>query len=145
MWPPNHFNVAKDLTLLAIRKQWDQTAEQQSAAVDVWHQLGVGGTTKADTADPVHAAAERTQTPGGEPTPANLERRVRTAAHAATGEAEFLEQLRAQGAVVRPRFAAGDSTTVVGMSLVLPTGNTLDWHGAGTLGKDLSLPALRER
>jgi len=140
--------LAKDLTLPAIRKQWDQTTEQQTAAVDVWHQLGVGGTTKADTADPVHAAAERTQTPVGEPTPANLESRVRTAAHAATGEAQFLEQLRAQGAVVRPRFAAGDFTTVVGMSVALPTGdtgNTLDWHGAGKLGKDLSLPALRER
>jgi len=140
--------LAKDLTLPAIRKQWDQTTEQQTVAVDVWHQLGVGGTKKADTADPMHAAAERTQTPGGEPTPADLESRVRTAAHAATGEAEFLEQLRAQGVVVRPRFAAGDSTTVVGMSVALPTGdtgNTLDWHGAGKLGKELSLPALRER
>jgi len=140
--------LAKDLTLPAIRKQWDQTAEQQSAAVDVWHQLGVGGTKNPDTADPMHAAAERPQTPGGEPTPADLESRVRTAAHAATGEAEFLEQLHAQGVVLRPRFAAGDSTTVVGMSFALPTGdtgNTLDWHGAGKLGKDLSLPALRER
>jgi len=140
--------LAKDLTLPAIRKQWDQTTEQQSAAVDVWHQLGVGGTKKADTPDPMHAAAERTQTPVGEATPADLESRVRTAAGAAAGEAEFLEQLHAQGVVVRPRFAAGDSTTVVGMSVALPTGdtgNTLDWHGAGTLGKDLSLPALRER
>jgi len=140
--------LAKDLTLPAIRKQWDQTTEQQSAAVEVWHQLGVGGTKKTDTADPGHAAAERPQAPVGEPTPVDLETRVRTAAHAATGEAEFLEQLRAQGVVVRPRFAAGDSTTVVGMSVALPTGdtgNTLDWHGAGKLGKDLSLPALRER
>jgi len=141
--------LAKDLTLPAIRKQWDQTTEQQTAAVDGWHQLGVGGTKKTDTADTVQpAAAERTQTPGGEPTPAALESRVRTAAHAATGETEFLEQLRAQGVVVRPRFASGDSTTVVGMSVALPTGdtgNTLDWHGAGKLGKALSLPALRER
>ncbi len=96
----------------------------------------------------VNVAAERTRTPGGEPVAADLQSRVRAAAHAATGEAEFLEQLHAQGVVVRPRFAAGDSTTVVGMSVALPTGdtgNTLDWHGAGTLGKDLSLPALRER
>jgi len=144
--------LAKDLTLPAIRKQWGQTTEQQSAAVDVWHQLGVGGTTKADTADtadPVQPAAEaRTQPSVGEPTPADLQSRVRTAAHAATGEAEFLEQLHAQGVVVRPRFATGDSTTVVGMSVALPTGdtgNTIDWNGAGKLGKDLSLPALRER
>ncbi len=140
--------LAKDLTLPAIRTQWEQTVEQQTAAVDVWHQLGVGGTTKTDTADPMHAAAERTQRSVGEPTPADLESRVRTAAGAATGEVEFLQQLRAQGVVVRPRFAAGDSTTVVGMSVALPTGHTgdtLDWHGAGTLGNDLSLPALRER
>ncbi len=141
--------LAKDLTLPAIRRQWAQTTEQQSAAVEVWHQLGIGGTTKADTADPVvPEAAGRPQRSGGEPTPADLQSRVRTAAHAATGEAQFLEQLHARGVVVRPRFAAGDSTTVVGMSVALPTGDTgstLDWHGAGTLGKDLSLPALRER
>ncbi len=140
--------LAKDLTLPAIRTQWDQTTEQQTAAVDVWHQLGVGGTKNPDTADPVPEAAERTQKPVGEPTRADLQSRVRTAAHAATGEAEFLEQLHAQGVVVRPRFATGDSTTVVGMSVALPTGdtgNTLDWHGAGKLGKDLSLPALRQR
>jgi len=141
--------LAKDLTLPAIRTQWDQTGEQQSAAVAVWHQLGVGGTKKTDTADTVQpAAAERTQRSVGQPTPADLQSRVRTAAHAATGEAEFLEQLHAQGVVVRPRFATGDSTTVVGMSVALPTGdtgNTLDWHGAGKLGKELSLPALREQ
>jgi len=138
--------LAKDLTLPAIRKQWDQTTEQQTVAVDVWHQLGVGGTKNTDTADPVQPAAPERSV--GEPTPANMESRVRTAAESATGEAEFLEQLRAQGVVVRPRFAAGDSTTVVGMSVALPTGDagtTLDWHGAGKLGKDLSLPALRER
>jgi len=80
----------------------------------VWHQLGVGATTKTDTADPGHAAAGRPQRSVGEATPADLQSRVRTAAHAATGEAQFLEQLHAQGVVVRPRFAAGDSTTVVG-------------------------------
>ncbi len=138
--------LAKDLTLPAIRKQWGQATEQQSAAVEVWHQLGVGGTKNTGTADQArHEAAERTQRSAGEATPADLESRVRTAAHAATGEEEFLEQLHAQGVVVRPRFAAGDSTTVVGMSVALPTGDTLDWHGAGTLGKDMSLPALRER
>jgi len=96
----------------------------------------------------VPEAAERTQAPGGEAASADLESRVRTAAHAANGETEFLEQLHAQGVVVRPRFATGDSTTVVGMSVALSTGdtgNTLDWHGAGKLGSELSLPALRER
>jgi len=141
--------LAKDLTLPALRTQWEQTTEQQSAAVDVWHQLGVGTTTTTTTAAPERAkpdTAERTAPPTA--APADLETRVRTAAHAATGEAEFLEQLRAQGIVVRPRFATGDSTTVVGMSVALPTGDTghsLDWHGAGKLGKNLSLPALREQ
>jgi len=141
--------LAKDLTLPAIRKQWDQTTEQQSATVELWHQLGVGGTTKADTADRAQpVTANRAQTPDAAPVAACLQNRVRTAAHAATGEEQFLEQLHSQGVVVRPRFATGDSTTVVGMSVALPTGdtgNTLDWHGAGKLGKDLSLPALRER
>ena len=140
--------LAKDLTLPAIRTQWGQTTEQQSAAVDVWHQLGVGGTTKTDTADTVQPAEALTPAPVGQAPPADLQSRVRTAAASAAGEAEFLAQLHAQGVVVRPRFATGDSTTVVGMSVALPTGDTgndLDWHGAGKLGKDLSLPALRER
>jgi len=140
--------LAKDLTLPAIRTQWDQTTEQQSAAVDVWHQLGVVGTTKTDTADTVQLAEALTPATVGQVPPADLQSRVRTAAASATGEAQFLEQLHSQGVVVRPRFATGDSTTVVGMSVALPTGDTgnnLDWHGAGKLGKDLSLPALRER
>ncbi len=142
--------LAKDLTLPALRKHWDQTTEAQAAAVPVWHQLGVGTTTTTTTtAAPERAkpdTAERTASPTA--APADLESRVRTAAEAAGGEAQFLEQLHAQGVVVRPRFATGDSTTVVGMSVALPTGDTgndLDWHGAGKLGKDLSLPALRER
>jgi len=141
--------LAQDLTLPAIRKQWGQTPQQQSAAVDVWHQLGVGGTpppAPGERAEP--AAADRSHASAPAPTAADLPRRVRTAAAAATGEAEFLAQLRAQGVVVRPRFATGDATTVVGMSVALPTGTSgvnLDWHGAGKLGKDLSLPALRAR
>ena len=143
--------LAKDLTLPAIRHQWGQTAEQQSAAVEVWHQLGVGGPKKTDTADraqPEPSDHTQNPAPAAEPRSADLESRVRTAAGAATVEAEFLAQLRAQGVVVRPRFATGDSTTVVGMSVALPTGgtgDTLDWHGAGKLGNDLSLPALRAR
>ncbi len=140
--------LAKDLTLPAIRKQWDQTTEQQTVAVDVWHQLGVGGTTKTDTADTVQLAEALIPAPVGQVPPADLKSRVRTAAASAPGEAQFLEQLHSQGVVVRPRFAPGDSTTVVGMSVALPTGDTgnnLDWHGAGKLGSDLSLPALRER
>lgn len=61
-------------------------------------------------------------------------RRVRTAAAAATGEEEFLAQLRTQRVLVRPWFATGDFTTVVGMSVTLPTGSSganLDWHGGG--------------
>jgi len=61
-----------------------------------------------------------------------LGRRVRTAAAAATGEEEFLAQLRTQRVLVRPWFATGDFTTVVGMSVTLPTGSSganLDWHG----------------
>jgi len=83
--------LAKDLTLPAIRTQWGQTTEQQSAAVDVWHQLGVGGTMKPDTADrrqPEQADRTQDPAPAVEPRSADLESQVRTAAGAATGEAE---------------------------------------------------------
>jgi hypothetical protein len=86
------------------------------------------------------------QVPTGEPETVRLERRVRAAASAASGEGDFLARLREQRVLVRPRYATGDSSTVVGMSVALPSvgdGQKLIWHGAGRLAKDLALPRLR--
>lgn len=84
--------------------------------------------------------------PMSEPETVRLERKVRAAAGAATGEGDFLHRLREQRVLVRPRYASGDNARVVGMSVAVASqgdGQKLIWHGAGRLAKDLTLPRLR--
>ncbi|WP_020109771.1 hypothetical protein [Nocardia sp. 348MFTsu5.1] len=85
-----------------------------------------------------------------EPAKQTLARRVRGVAAAADSESEFVRMARANGLMVRPRYAAGSKAAVVGYSVALPTEDyaTRDgrpvWHGGGKLGVDLTLPRLRE-
>jgi len=82
-----------------------------------------------------------------EPERLTLARAVRSAGEAARDEGEFVDQLRAGGVLVRPRYAPGGTTEVVGYSVALrPTpGGKPVWFGGGRLGRDLTLPALREQ
>jgi hypothetical protein len=75
----------------------------------------------------------------------SLQRKLRAAAGASRDESEYLRRLRAAGVAVRPRFAKGTTSEVVGYSVGLRTtaGGKLDWFGAHSLAPDLSLPALR--
>ena len=78
-----------------------------------------------------------------------LRRTVRAVATAARSESEFLVLAREHGVIVRPRWETGAGrTTVVGYSVARPSapgsGEYLVWFGGGKLGKDLTLPALRE-
>ncbi len=77
-----------------------------------------------------------------------LRRGVRSSATAARSESEFVGLLQAEGLVVRPRWATGGRDTVVGYSVAMPTSaataQALVWFGGGKLGRDLTLPALRE-
>ena len=70
--------------------------------------------------------------------------RVRAAAVAAATEAEWVRRLRADGVVVRPRFAEGTTDVVVGYRAALKGQDQLRFYGGGRLGRDLSLPRLRE-
>lgn len=82
-----------------------------------------------------------------EPDRVGVARRVRAAAGAARSEPEFLERARAQGLVLRPRWAAGGREQVVGYSVAVAGDGSapLLWFGGGRLGGDLSLPRLRGR
>ena len=63
-------------------------------------------------------------------------------------EAEFVERLRGEGLVVRPRMDKDNPGQVIGYSVGQRGPNPGDrtvWYGGGTLGKDLRLPALRAR
>ena len=74
-----------------------------------------------------------------------LARAVRRLAAASASEGEFVRRLRAEGLVVRPRFAAGREDQVIGYSVALTPadGKPVVPHAGGRLAKDLTLPRLR--
>lgn len=120
---------------------------------------GMPGLTRAE----IEQARRRGDT--SEPDRLKLARIVRGCATAATDETDFVQRLRESGVMVRPRYAPGGRTAVVGYSVARkPTSSahaagrdprrtatrstnarsvTL-WFGGGRLGSDLSLPRLRE-
>lgn len=91
-------------------------------------------------------ASERRGAP--EPARVSLARVVRGCATASIDEAEFVRRLRQSGLLVRPRFERGGTTDVVGYSVAhtpsRKAGDTTPiWFGGRSLGRDLSLVALR--
>jgi hypothetical protein len=78
--------------------------------------------------------------------PQDLAQRLRAAAVASASEAEFIRRARAAGVIIKPRYAAGGTTEIVGYKAALPpaTGEAWVFHGGGKLARDLSLPRLRE-
>jgi len=77
---------------------------------------------------------------------AELARSVRAAATAAQDEAEFVRRLRRAGVLVRPRYADGRTDVITGYSVAArpEPGERPVWYGGGHLGRDLTLPRLRE-
>jgi hypothetical protein len=74
-----------------------------------------------------------------------LERVVRACATAACDEPNFVQRLRGEGVLCRPRFAEGSRSEVVGYSVALPAfeGQRPAWYGGGRLSRELTLPRLR--
>jgi len=72
--------------------------------------------------------------------------KVRGAAAASESEAEFVRRLRGAGLIVRPRFADGRTDVVTGYSVAErpQAGERPIWYGGGRLGRDLTLPRLRD-
>jgi hypothetical protein len=78
-----------------------------------------------------------------------LRRLVHDAAGTATTEDEFLDRLRANGLLVRPRHSASNPNRLAGYAVALPddhnaAGDTI-WYSGSTLAACLSLPHLRHR
>ena len=74
-----------------------------------------------------------------------LERIVRAAATASRTEEQFVEVLRAEGVLVRARFAKGSREQAVGYSVALRAGpgEKPAWYPGGQLSRELTLPRLR--
>ena len=85
------------------------------------------------------------QTPADQPRH-QLARVVRGCATAAGDEGEFVRRMRRAGVLVRPRYAEGRTDVVTGYSVAARPqfGERPIWYGGRHLGRDLSLPRLRE-
>ena len=72
--------------------------------------------------------------------------KVRAASTASESEAEFVRRMRGTGLLVRPRYADGRTDVVTGYSVAArpAAGERPIWYGGGHLGRDLSLPRLRD-
>lgn len=72
--------------------------------------------------------------------------KVRGAAAASRSEAEFVRRTRREGVLVRPRFADGRTDVITGYSVAErpQAGERPIWYGGGQLGRDLTLPRLRD-
>lgn len=103
----------------------------------------VGRSSRAESMRELAAveAGEAAETPT-----ARIARTVRACSAGSSSEAEFVRQMRREGLWVRPRFAAGGQEQVVGFSVAeRPAhGQRAEWRAAGRLGRDLTLPRLRE-
>ncbi|WP_367645920.1 relaxase/mobilization nuclease domain-containing protein [Paenarthrobacter ureafaciens] len=72
--------------------------------------------------------------------------KVRAASTASESEAEFVRRMRRTGLLVRPRYADGRTDVITGYSVAERPqhGERPIWYGGGHLGRDLTLPRLRD-
>jgi hypothetical protein len=115
----------------AVKRGARATDHRQRHRAQREHQQAVTGAKPAPTSP--------------EPDRELLERAVRRLAAASASEGEFVRRLRAEGLIVRPRFAAGREDQVIGYSVALTPaeGKEVVPHAGGRLAKDLTLPRLR--
>ena len=116
-------------------KKYEHQAERAGEPMPSWAELD-GKERQARVAAEVRLNVPRN----------DLARTVRGAATSAENEAEFVRRMRRSGLLVRPRFADGRTDVVTGYSVAArpEAGERPIWYGGGHLGRDLTLPRLRE-
>lgn len=127
-----------------------KTAQEKCRELEVEHDLvQVGGREQGTAArGEKRAESEKAARQGAEQTaPAQLADRIRAAAVASTSEAEWIRRVRGEGVVLKPHFAKGTTDVVTGYRAAIKPASRdqgLVFYGGGRLGRDLSLPRLRE-
>lgn len=131
---------------------WNDRRKMSKFAAEVEQRFGlfvVEGRAGAGRPGLSRAELERAASTSTEPERVRLARMIRAHDAASGSEAEFARRLRGDGQLlVRPRWAAGGRTEVVGYSVALrPDAEDKKplWFGGGRLAVDLSLPRLRAR
>lgn len=117
------------------QKKYEQVAARSSASMPAWAALD-STDRRARVAAEIRLIVPRN----------DLARTVRAAAAASADESEFVRRMRRAGLRVRPRFADGRTDVVTGYSVAAApaAGERPVWYGGGHLGRDLTLPRLRE-
>lgn len=132
--------------------EWQMFARSRRVADEIEARQGLRR-VKDDTAErglPGYTAAEAakaTRLGRAEPDRFQVARRLRAAAAVSGSEAEFVRSARMAGLLVRPRFAAGGTSKVIGFAAAVrpQDGQQPVWFAAGKLDHNLALPRLRER
>lgn len=131
---------------------WNDQPRSQRACNALEHKYGLrivegrehARSSKCDSAQALNAARRA----GKHVTDrAALESRLRAASKASTSEVDFIARARNLGVRLRPRFAKGHTDVIVGYSAALHTkpGVKTQWYAGGSIARDLTLRALRDR
>jgi len=133
--PAEQARVEDQARRIAQRKYEQDTARRGRTDAPAWDRL-----TPKERHERI-AAEVRLNVPRND-----LARRVRGAATASESEAEFVRRMRRDGLLVRPRYADGRTDVITGYSVAArPTdGQRPIWYGGGHLGRDLTMPRLRD-
>ena len=117
------------------RAKYERARADQPSTTPAWERLD-GNDRQARIASEMRADQPRYL----------LALKVRGCATASGDEAEFVRRMRRAGLLVRPRFADGRTDVITGYSVAErpEAGERPIWYGGGHLGRDLTLPRLRD-
>jgi hypothetical protein len=158
----DHIHIAVNLVREDGTKAstWNDYRKAGQACTDLEERFGLqhvqGRMTGRSVPEPTRADREISAARGEpEPLRVRLERKVRACAAAARSEGHFIALARANGLLIRPRYATGDHARVTGYAVAERDGRHAYssragtrgpvWFGGGKLATDLALPRLRER
>lgn len=132
--PAEQARVEQTAARIAQRK-YEQHSAKSTDAAPAWGALDARDRHERITAE-IRLNAPRNE----------LARTVRACASASEDEAEFVRRMRRSGLIVRPRYADGRTDVITGYSVASrpADGSRPIWFGGGHLGRDLTLPRLRE-